>query len=526
MELSRLHARVFAVVVFALAALHVPAAEFFIAPWGSGQGDGSKSKPWDIYSGLADNTKTGSVNKMVRPGDTIWLRGGTYGKGGGSGFGASLRGADGAPIVVRQFPGERAIIDGSLTADGTWITFWGFEIMNSSTNRTVVSDLRPFGLNMLGRGQKAVNLVVHDVGHPGIGFWSIVGPEAEIYGCILWGNGLYCMDADYNGGVRGTGIYAQNTNGSRYITDVISFRNLTTGMKAYTVEGGAEGFRFEGNAIFQNGMDGILVENEKKPINSLTVTDNHFWENKWNRFGDTSRTGIQHHKFLFANNLLARSTPAYGNIAFMRGWTDLVATNNSFIQLSQNSTDQERFVHWELYRTNGSYVVDKNSYYGGRDDLYGNYCPAYGQRVKFSTVRTTQGWEMTGSQYQNSLPAENTVAVRPNKYEAGRGHIIVWNWLSNQVEKVDFSGLGLTNQQTFDVMDVQNFLGRPVLSQQFDVDSPIVSIPLTNTLTTKLIGNVQDVQLEHTDPRFNVFVVLPRYTEPLPPVKLQVVQPK
>ena len=47
----------------------------------------------------------------------------------------------GKPIIVRQFPAERATIDSSgtngptLTINGAWAWYWGFEIMNSSTNR-------------------------------------------------------------------------------------------------------------------------------------------------------------------------------------------------------------------------------------------------------------------------------------------------------------------------------------------------------------------------------------------------------
>jgi hypothetical protein len=53
-----------------------------------------------------------------------------------------------------------------------------------------------------------------------------------------------------NGWTRGSPIYAQNKDGTRYITDVIAFRNFTTGMKAYTEGGYANGFDFEGNVTF------------------------------------------------------------------------------------------------------------------------------------------------------------------------------------------------------------------------------------------------------------------------------------
>jgi len=50
---------------------------------------------------------------------------------------AIFSGQEGNSILVRQYPGERAIVDGGIQAEGAWTTFWGFEITNSSSSRTV-----------------------------------------------------------------------------------------------------------------------------------------------------------------------------------------------------------------------------------------------------------------------------------------------------------------------------------------------------------------------------------------------------
>src|SRR3989475_6909279 len=44
----------------------------YVSTSGTSDGDGTLSHPWDLGSGLA-----GAAGK-VQPGDTIWLRGGTY----------------------------------------------------------------------------------------------------------------------------------------------------------------------------------------------------------------------------------------------------------------------------------------------------------------------------------------------------------------------------------------------------------------------------------------------------------------
>src|SRR6202521_375199 len=87
---------------------------YYVAPPGHTTGDGSMGTPWDLQTAL-------SVPPAVRPGDTIWLRGGTYAGAAVAGysFACSLKGTAGLPISVRQYPGERATIDGRGAVYGT-----------------------------------------------------------------------------------------------------------------------------------------------------------------------------------------------------------------------------------------------------------------------------------------------------------------------------------------------------------------------------------------------------------------------
>src|SRR5204862_6832065 len=94
-------------------------------------GDGSLSHPWDLKTALSSSGR-------VKPGDTIWLRGGTY----RGTFTSRLTGTSANPILVRQYPGERATIDGGdsggnglLLISGPYTWYWGFEAMSSDWNR-------------------------------------------------------------------------------------------------------------------------------------------------------------------------------------------------------------------------------------------------------------------------------------------------------------------------------------------------------------------------------------------------------
>src|SRR6187399_3664170 len=93
---------VFSVIVVAC----VPglASEFYVAPTGSAAGDGSIAKPWDFQGAL-------NQPRAVKPGDTIWIRGGTYGNGRIIYY-SRLVGTSAAPIVVRRYKEERAIVNG------------------------------------------------------------------------------------------------------------------------------------------------------------------------------------------------------------------------------------------------------------------------------------------------------------------------------------------------------------------------------------------------------------------------------
>ena len=99
------------------------AASYYVSPTGSPSGTGNWTFPWDLATALA------GAGGVIHPGDTVWLRGGTY----AGAFRASLGGAAGSPIVFRRWRSERATINGGLRVDGPDLVFWGFEIARSDT---------------------------------------------------------------------------------------------------------------------------------------------------------------------------------------------------------------------------------------------------------------------------------------------------------------------------------------------------------------------------------------------------------
>ncbi len=90
-----------------LALLVAPTAwglDFYVSPTGTtstAPGTGTITNPWALQTAL-------SQPSAVHPGDTIWLRGGTY----SGDYTSYLTGTSSQPIVVRQYPGEWATLDG------------------------------------------------------------------------------------------------------------------------------------------------------------------------------------------------------------------------------------------------------------------------------------------------------------------------------------------------------------------------------------------------------------------------------
>jgi hypothetical protein len=75
----------------------------------------------------------------------------------------NLSGQPGTPIVFRGYPGERATINGSLAAQGSDLTFWGFEIMQTTPLNIVDRVLEANTVN-----GRFLNLVLHDAGFSGV----------------------------------------------------------------------------------------------------------------------------------------------------------------------------------------------------------------------------------------------------------------------------------------------------------------------------------------------------------------------
>ena len=110
-----------------------------------------------------------------------------------NGFVSSLSGTAAAPIIVRNYQGQRATLSGNqdfavLYASGSYTWFWGLEITTSCAGRGVPGNITcAVGVGAYGPDLKFINLIVHDTMQGFSAYNS--SPDSEYYGNLSYYNG-------------------------------------------------------------------------------------------------------------------------------------------------------------------------------------------------------------------------------------------------------------------------------------------------------------------------------------------------
>jgi hypothetical protein len=426
--------RLCALVLFLHAfAAAVSGADFFAAPHGRSNAPGSIFDPWDLATALAHPG-------AIAPGDVVWLRGGIYPL--ERPPVSRLAGAEGRPIVVKQYPGERATLDCRLITETgagaeclilksvhTW--YWGFEITNSTRVRRSerpgsTSNPRGIGIqSQAGAGTKLINLVIHDVG---TSVFESQRSGIEIYGTIAYNSGWEGPDRSH-----GPGFYIRNRSDypRKVLRDNIVFQHYRQGLQGYgTLENVFSNFLVEGNVFFNNGIgqDGfhrnLMFGNE-----SAGHRDNVFREN-FTYFSAGSGAG--------ANTLGSEAGGCQG----------LIVVGNLF------------------------------AHGPGRAALEVNNCDAAGiaGNVFFgeTSFRARGGAKVEGAGFQRSFPANTyygggfglprgvAAFLRPNQYEPGRAHLIIYNWDHLPEVLIDVTSLDIRPGDRYEIRSAQDYFGRTV----------------------------------------------------------------
>lgn len=448
------------------------ARAFYVSPDGRADGHGTRGRPWDLATALA------GAGGMVGPGDRVWLLGGTY----RGTFTSTLVGEPEDPIVVRQFPGERATIDGRLVVRGADVTFWGFEL--TQTDRTSVPN-QP-AIETYAPGERLVNLVIHDTRRSGVLFGRGPG-TSEMYGCIVYNNGTV-EELDH-------GIYVNNDGGEKRVVDNVVFNNLAYGIHAFVdlSHPVLTNLHIEGNASFNNGtisasgpaFSNLFVGAEPTTQQIAAVGNLLYYsglEGQNLRLGFADRDN---------RDVVARDNYVAGGQTVLRleDWHSAVIEDNTFI-------GQRRMVR--LGGPLSGYRWSGNTYHRDPAASAWNYG---GTLHDFATFLLTTGLGATDRTLAD-LPRETRVFVRPNRYESGRAHIVVYNWSRRPDVPVDVSDI-LRRGDHYVVHNVQDVFGTPVASGVYR-GAPI-RVPLTGVEPPRATGRPGTPP--RTGPDFDVFLL-------------------
>lgn len=482
---------------------------YYAAPTGSADGDGSAANPWDLQTALAQPG-------VVQPGDTIWMRGGTY-----SGeFRGALTGTADLPVVVRQYPGEHAAIDGRLDVAGQYAYYWGFEVLDSDPQRVSAqassdpTDLprKRATVFVTGPYNKIINLVVHDLGD---GLFSSAAAEGlEIYGSVFYNNGWLAPD-----GPKGHNLYLQNDGPPKTVDDNVLFNSFAYGVQIYGTEAATlYNFRVVGNSIFNSGAGGGAGASPQANI-LMRGADGRFGQSA---FVDNN---------VYHENGLATSVQ-FGGAGDLPG-EDIVFYRNT-VQGQLNFNESRRYVVVGNRVTSGPAVLRDQAVLVGyrppdadvsRDALQTNrwddnvYASPAGNTqdpffvgfspdaptLPFETWQSGTGFDATSSYVVGRLPVDpaRDVVVRPNRYEPGRALITVWNPGDAGNALVDVSGV-LSPGDQYEVHHVYDLFGAPVASGTYD-GRPVV-VPLTPRTAPAPIGRPSPAPSSN---EFHVFLLQP-----------------
>ena len=480
-----------------VAALGIQARDLYVSPSGTPSGPGTIAEPYDLATAVS--------GQVVRPGDTFWLRGGNYVIGH---VNTTIGGAPGQPVTFRQLPGEQARIDGSLT-------FWGqaghvvlrdFELYSSDTNRLSTqtnvgispppTDINPvIGIGCFSPNFSFINLIVHDHTRSGI-YISGISTNTLVYGCVVYNNGWASPD-----NAEGHSFYVQSNIGTRVLADNVAFNAAGANFHIYESHSGGRlmGVTLDGNVAFHAGAlqavrryadwivgvdapaiqaDGIVLKNNMAYLPPALAAADQV---------QIGREGING-SVAILNNYLPLGL-------VLNNWTNAVVSGNFLAAQTANP-----IVQLNQTQTSLAAAWDGNSYWGlktGRDFQSNSI------QYDFSEWQQATGYDGNSTHTVGSL-AGTKVFVRPNQYEAGRAHIIVYNWDNLASVPVDVGSV-VPVGASYQVFNVQNLSAPPLLSGVFE-GKPLL---LPTTGLTVAAPNGPLLTPPPTGPTFNVFVLLP-----------------
>jgi hypothetical protein len=282
----------------------------------------------------------------------------------------------------------------------------------------------------------------------GFGWWQAL-VNSEIYGSLIYFNGTGKLDH---------GVYLHNVSGTKYLSNNFIFDNASHGVHGYaeTAEKGLTNIVVDGNTVFNNGtIGGTLKRNIL--VGGLTRTINPVVTNNYTYYYGSSGDAL--------------------NLGYNAGSSGGKVTNNYF--------------------AGGAVVLG-----GGYSSLTmtDNFAYAPGGFSGFSTG------SFSNNTWTTSKPSNVKYFVRPNKYEANRANITIYNWTKQgtvSISAASLAGVKIAAGQTYELHNVQNFYGDVVTGVY---NGSAINVPMTGHSVAQPVGGISKPPT--TFPEFGAFVLI------------------
>lgn len=426
-------------------------------------GYGTINNPMSLTAGLG-----GDGFNFAQPGDTIYLRGGTY-----SGmFTSYLNGTAENPITVMPYNNEHVVIDGDFSGGGQYIRFVDIEFTSTYwsnyqriyTGDYPTSDVALTGCEITGLGNAFINCTFHDCFL--LGVW---GNAKLLYGSITYNHGLFHSGTPY-----GHSCYFQNdkSTGRKLLKHNVFGRSANCGAHGYATGAALEAIDFVENVLLPNNTH--LIGSQKADAD-IVFTGNHSWSAVVIGYGAHDKTLLT-----MTGNILYNPNSYAVQI---NKWISGEISGNVFVTGTPGGADKDIIMRVKPAGVS-ALTVDNNTYYSrsGKAACFGDD----GQPVPWKTLAQWQaeyGYDLNSTIDLTGASPADSVHVYPNEYEAiskRKGMIVIHNWTEAESVMVDLSTIAIDAGQSYRLMQAQDPLVDMLIavmpeSKQISIDMRAVS---------------------------------------------------
>lgn len=469
---------------------------YHVTTTGGGAGeDGSSDHPWRLSYGLGDSADA------IAGDDTLWIHGGTY----AGNFVCKLAGTNGHPVIVRNYNGERVILNGgsspvtyafTFAAASSYCWLWGVEIMSECTDRSstvgppsysdtdIPSGIAGDGLGAHS-GLRVINCVLHDV-FIGVN-WFHNEQDGELYGNIFYNIG----SARPNGTPLGTGyaIYAHTGDGGKtLLSNNIAGNSYGYNFHIYTESEKTDSITVRRNILYdafhligddydQSGYMMGLASAETQY--SDTLDENYFWSSNGSAHITVGYYLTITQNGAITNNRIFGANTAIG-MTLNGGDSNLTITGNTIV------------ANWDTWAepVAGRHILLHDGYTGNAKYADNTFLKTYiGDHPEITNPLPTVG---------------DSTYYLPNAYETKRGHVVSYNWDAGATVSVKLTSGFAAGDSVF-IYNASNLFGDSPDTVVLGADS-VLSIPMDSVSWSMAVPSGASTPSTH-HPAFGVFLL-------------------